>query len=383
MQSGRQAEKREMSTQRKTELSFDDLLKEVVDKGVCNKCGVCVSFCTAHQIGAIEMHEGPDGSLPRYADPDKCFRCGICYLICPQTRELDDDVGAGTTVPNGVLQDVISARATDPKVMEVATDGGVVTALLSHMLEAGMIDGAIVAERTGLFSRKPVIATTREELIQAAGSQFSESSHLGQVGEKYSTYVPVLPVVKEFEPRQTTRLAVVGTPCQITAVRKMQLLNILPADAICFTVGLFCMQCFGFDNLMGKTFVKKYHIVPDDILGINVKDDFRLKMKSGVTIHIPFSEIEDIARPACLACRNFANDFADISVGGLGSPDGYTTILVRTAMAKRTFAEVVDHGRIEMKALSDSDKRSLVSVVEAVAARKRERAERHRARGEN
>jgi coenzyme F420 hydrogenase subunit beta len=40
--------------------------------------------------------------------------------------------------------------------------------------------------------------------------------------------------------------------------------------------------------------------------------------------------IHDFARPACLRCTEFANDFADISVGGLGSPDGYTTVLIRT-----------------------------------------------------
>ncbi len=362
----------------RAELSFDDLLKDVVERGLCNKCGACVTFCTAHQIGAIEMRGDGDDTLPGYADREKCFKCGICYLICPQTPDLDDDVGAGPglTAPSRALQDVVSARATDPEILEVATDGGVVTALLSHMLETREIDGAIVAKRTGLFNREPVIATTREELIQAAGSHFAESSHLGEVGKTYSTYVPVLPVVKAFEPKQAARLAVVGTPCQITAVRKMQALNILPADAIHFTVGLFCMQCFGFDSLMGKTFVKKHHIVPEDILRINVKEDFRLKMRSGVTIHIPLGEIEDIARPACLACRNFANDFADISVGGLGSVDGYTTVLVRTTMAKRIFAEAVDRGRLQPVPLSDTDTRNILSTVEAVAAKKRERAER-------
>ncbi len=272
-----------------TKLSFDDLLKDVIEKGLCNKCGACVSFCTAHRIGAIEMCNCLD-NLPRYTDPDKCFRCGICYLICPQTQELNEDVRAefGWSAPIGVLRDVVSARATDSKIAEVATDGGVVTALLAYMLESKTIDGAIVAKRTGLFNRAPEIATTREELIQAAGSQFTESSHLGAVGEKYSTYVPILPVVRMFGPKRTTKLAVVGTPCQIMAVRKMQVLNILPADTIHFTVGLFCMQCFAFEDLMDKGFVKKHHINPEDILKINVKEDFRLMMKSGVTIRVPF-----------------------------------------------------------------------------------------------
>lgn len=360
-----------------TKLSFDDLLSDVINKGLCNKCGACVSFCTANQIGAIEMC-GCEDNLPRYVDPDKCFKCGICYLICPQTRELNEDVREefGWSAPIGQFRDILSAQAADEKIREVATDGGVVTALLSCMLEKKIIDGAIVSKRTDLFNREPEIATTREGLIQAAGSQFSEASHLDEMGKEYSTYVPILPAVRMFGPKRSLRLAVVGTPCQIMAIRKMQVLNILPSDIIFFTIGLFCMQCFTFDNLMEKGFVKKYQINPEDILKVNVKEDFRLKMKSGVTIHIPFEEIEDIARPACLACRDFANDFADISVGGLGSPEGYTTSMIRTTLAKRIFTEAVNGGYIKTAAMSEAEKAGLLSLVETFVEKKRERAER-------
>lgn len=360
-----------------TKLSFDDLLSDVINKGLCNKCGACVSFCTANQIGAIEMC-GCEDNLPRYVDPDKCFKCGICYLICPQTRELNEDVREefGWSAPVGQFRDILSAQAADEKIRKVATDGGVVTALLSHMLENKIIDGAIVSKRTGLFNREPEIATTREGLVQAAGSQFSEASHLDEMGKEYSTYVPILPAVRMFGPKRSIRLAVVGTPCQIMAIRKMQVLNILPSDIIFFTIGLFCMQCFAFDNLMEKGLIKKYQINPEDILKVNVKEDFRLKMKSGVTIHIPFEEIEDIARPACLACRDFANDFADISVGGLGSPEGYTTSMIRTTLAKRIFTEAVNGGYIKTAAMSEAEKARLLSLVETFVEKKRERAER-------
>lgn len=360
-----------------TKLSFDDLLTDVVNKGLCNKCGVCVSFCTANQIGAIEMCTCED-KLPRYVDPDKCLKCGICYLICPQTRELNEEVREkfGWSAPVGQYRDILSAQATDEKTRKVATDGGVVTALLSYMLENKIIDGAIVSKRTGLFNRKPEIATTREGLIQAAGSQFSEASHLDEMGKEYSTYVPVLPAVRMFGPKRSMRLAVVGTPCQIMAIRKMQVLNILPSDIIFFTVGLFCMQCFTFDNLMEKGFIKRHHINPEDILKINVKEDFRLRMKSGVTIHIPFEEIEDIAGPACLTCRDFANDFADISVGGLGSPEGYTTSMIRTTLAKKFFTEAVNGGYIKTADVSKADKAELLSLIESFVEKKRVRAER-------
>lgn len=358
-----------------TKLSFDDLLRDVINKGLCNKCGACVSFCTADQIGAIEMCDCFD-RLPRYIDPDKCFKCGICYLICPQTKELNEEIKQefGWSPPIGSFREIISAQATDQEIKEVATDGGVVTALLSYMLEHKIIDGAIVAKRTGLLDRQPEIATTREMLIQAAGSQFSESSQLGEVGKEYSTYVPILPTVRMFGVKPSIKLAVVGTPCQITAVRKMQVLNILPSDIIFFTIGLFCMQCFTFDNLMGKTFIKRHHIKPEDIQKINVKEDFRIELKSGLRIHIPFDEIQDIARPPCLACQNFANDFADISVGGLGSADGYTTSIIRTTLGKRMFANAVNHNYIKPADISEEEKKSILSLVENFVEKKRKRS---------
>lgn len=360
-----------------TKLSFDDLQKDVIDKGLCNKCGACVSFCTADQLGAIEMC-GCKDNIPVYVDKNKCFNCGICYLICPQTQELNEDIKHEFiwSAPDGLCRDVFSAQATDDKIREVATDGGVVTALLAYMLENGVIDGAIVSKKTGLFSRQAEIVTTRTELIEAAGSQFSEAMHLDKVGQKYSTYVPILPAVKMFGPKHNIKLAVVGTPCQIIAIRKMQVLNILPSDIIHFTIGLFCMQCFSFDSLMEKGFIRKYAINPEDILKINVKNDFRLKMRSGVTIHIPFEEIEDIARPACLSCRDFANDFADISVGGLGSPDGYTTSLIRTTLARKVFTEAVNEGYIKTADISDAEKAGMLSLVKTFVEKKKERAEK-------
>jgi coenzyme F420 hydrogenase subunit beta len=47
--------------------------------------------------------------------------------------------------------------------------------------------------------------------------------------------------------------------------------------------------------------------------------------------------MDEFARPACLACSDFANEFADISCGGLGSPDGYTTVIVRTAAGEKLY----------------------------------------------
>ncbi len=309
--------------------SFTDLQNEVIDGGTCGKCGGCVSFCSANRIGALKIGEN---GFPAYEDEDKCLTCGLCYMVCPQTHPLQDEVDAAYDwePPIGHFKDVFSARSADTEIMKAGTDGGVVTALLVHLLETGQIDGAAVSVSEGPFIRKAVIATSREELLKAAGSHWSEVPHLEEVGEGYTNFVPVIKSIRELEPKKLKKIAVVGTPCQIGAIRKMQVLSIVPSDIVVLTIGLFCMQCFEIDHLMDKSFIKNHNVTPDSLDGVNIKEDFMLKLKSGITMHVPLEEIEEIARPACLACKLFANDFADISVGGLGSPDGFTTVMIRT-----------------------------------------------------
>lgn len=330
----------------KKELSFDNLIEEVISKDLCNKCDGCVSFCSANSIDALKI--GKEG-FPEYKDKDKCLECGLCYLICPKTRTLDEELKShyDWKYPLGNFIDVFSARSTDGDVRDVATDGGVVTSILISLLENKMIDGAIVSKRMGIYGRKPIIAQTRSDLIDAAGSSFSETQHLDELGNIYSASFPIIKIIKQSASKSMKKLAIVGTPCQIEAIRKMQVLNIVPSNLIIFTIGLFCMQCFTIEDLSKKNFAKTHKIDMNDIEKVNIKDNLILKMKSHVSLHIPLDEIEDIARSACLACNDFSNEYADISVGGVGSKDGYTTVLIKTSLGKQVYAEALYRNYIE------------------------------------
>jgi coenzyme F420 hydrogenase subunit beta len=142
--------------------------------------------------------------------------------------------------------------------------------------------------------------------LDAAGSRFADLSHVEELG-KYTTYSPTLYGLKEIRNLDLARIAVVGTPCQIHTIRKMQVLGVLPSHVVKFMIGLFCMENFSFDELA------------------------RQKLE----------------KDTCLACTDFANDFADISVGGLGSPEGYTTTMLRTNIGMKRYKEAVELGYIE------------------------------------
>lgn len=310
--------------------SFEDLQRDIVSTGLCSQCGGCVSFCSASKLGALEI--SPEGT-PRYTDKEKCLECGLCYSICTQVDELAQELQEKFSwiPPMGRYERVVSARTTNHEIQNVCTDGGVVTSLLMYMLDYNLIDGAVVSHFVAPFKRAPMIATSREEILGSAGSDFSASTHVGVVGDKYSTYSPGAFALKELTSNmRTARLALVGTPCQVHTISKMQCLNIVPSDMVKYTIGLFCMENFAFSPLAKQEIEAKMGVNIDEIKKLNVKEDLMATLINGETIHVPFDVIHSFARPACLKCTEFANDFADISVGGLGSLDGYTTVLLRT-----------------------------------------------------
>jgi len=362
--------------------TFRDLHEEVVYKGICGKCGGCTSFCSAGKLNVLELDE--DG-FPRYADEDRCLACGICYLICPLTRDLDAEVQRrfGWRPPIGTYQTITSARTTDDAILRVSTDGGVVTSLLLYMLGKHHIQGAIVSRKTAAFGRQPLIATTREELISAAGSHLAGSSHLEELGDNYTTWSPTISAVRGLESRHLQNVAMVGTPCQIGTVRKMQCLGILPARIISYTIGLFCMADFSFDVLARRKLEDRLRIDFADIDKLNIKEDLVISLSDGTILDVPFEEVDEMARPACLACVDFANAYADISVGGLGSPDGYTTTLIRTEKGNQVYNEALRQGYIEEREYRDpaelrSEKTEMIAKVVAFARRKQERGDARR-----
>ncbi|MEE9150716.1 MAG: Coenzyme F420 hydrogenase/dehydrogenase, beta subunit C-terminal domain [Thermoplasmata archaeon] len=369
------AEKPESNSEEEIK-TFKSLIKEVHEKNLCGGCGGCISFCSAHELKAIEM--GEEGK-PIYVNEDNCLKCGICYIICPQINIIDDELREkhNWKPPIGHFQRITVARSTNNEIRSLATDGGVVTSLLLYMLEQRAIDGAIVSKKTGPFCREPLIATTKEDLLSAAGSRFAGLSHVEELG-KYTTYSPTLYGLKDIRNLDLARIAVVGTPCQIHTIRKMQVLGVLPSHVVKFTIGLFCMENFSFDELARQKLEKEMNLKLEDIVKINIKEDLIIDLKGDRKVHIPFEDLDKLARPACLACTDFANDFADISVGGLGAQEGYTTTVLRTDIGMKRYKEAVEAGYLEERAAKGRKKmqiektKTLAKIIN-FADRKRQR----------
>ncbi len=331
--------------------TFKDLVKEVHQTGLCGSCGGCVSFCTAGDLSAIGF--GSDGK-PEFIDEDSCLECGICYLICPQIDILDPELRKEYSWKPlfGSYKRIVSARSTDSDILSVCTDGGVVSAILHCLLELKIINGAVVSKKTSQFTRKPIIATSYEDILDAAGSRFTGITGVEELS-KFSTYSPTMIAVREIANMDLLKITVVGTPCQVHTLRKMESLNVVPSHIVKSVLGLFCLESFAFDALKLKEVEEVLGVRMEEIEKLNLKEDLILELRNGKTVHVDLKRLHGFVRSACLACSDFANDFADISFGGLGSPKGWTTVIIRTDLGESMYQEALRHGYI--KELNEDD----------------------------
>jgi coenzyme F420 hydrogenase subunit beta len=338
-------------------LSFGNLLAKVVRPGKCTGCSACVSICP---VDCLEYSEGKPKLIKR------CANCGICVTICPQYEytqpSLEESVFGRQRKPEeefGVYRRVVIAQASDEKVLQACQDGGVVTALLIYALEKEMIDGAAVSgvSQDKPFYPVPRLATTPQEVLECAGTRY--------------TYSPNLHAFKEGIDQDKKRLAFVGTPCQIRALRKIEDLLLKYHNPLQFTIGLMCTESFTYEGLMEKHVQEELGIKLGDIEKINIKAKVLVFPKSGEVRVIPLKEAKRYTRPGCSLCADFSSELADISVGGLGL-DGWTFTILRTEKGEELFDGAVRKGFLRTR-LVEEEKRAF-DLLLRLSKRKREAA---------
>ena len=317
--------------------TFDDLIQEVLEPGLCHRCGACVAFCSSINYGALELDS--EGK-PRYADKDKCIEGGLCYASCPQIDELaaETKLSVGWIAPMGRVTDIRIARATDPAIRSSATDGGAVTALLVDLFLRGQIDVAVVARPVGPFRRESFLAATEDDIRSAAGFFFDTAYGMQSVSDYYSTFSRIA----EFNPLLSKgfhRVAFVGTPCQIQAIRKMQTLNIYPSDSVKVCFGLFCSGNFIFGKKEREKIAQIGGFQWEHVKKINIKDDLMVHLESGEVITVRLCDLASMKRRACNFCADFSAEYADISFGGLGADEGWTSVIARSPTGSKILSD--------------------------------------------
>lgn len=324
---------------------FSTLLDKVVAADLCCSCGTCAGVCPQ---GIVRL-DG-DGLMPVLADKGDCSECGKCVRACPGRRVpygelLRERPPGGEPSHFGPHVATFRAAAADDQVRARGASGGFVTAFLSFLLEQGEIDAAVVAGADPCAPWRSIAkVVTRPDELQASG------------GSRY-TLVPTNAALSEAR----GRCALVGLPCHVLGLRKLERLDPSISQRIVLSIGLFCGV-----NLDPRATL---HILHE--LGAADRSEVtsycsrsanyegaRVELRDGRTLRYPDHDnyAFDVVRLAplfhrtrCSLCFDNVNELADVSVGdATGRPHNESCVVVRTRQALGLVDAAEDAGRISL-----------------------------------
>jgi len=342
-------------------VSFEDSLGKHVLPTRCIGCGTCVVVCP---FNCLEL----ENEQPRIVKA--CQVCGICPQTCPQFKtsmpELEKFVFGreGTDEEEfGIYRRIVIAQATDENMRSFCQDGGVVTSLLILAFDNGMIDSAVVS---GLSEKEPLKPIPR--LVTKANDL------LGCAGTRY-TYSPNMLALKEGVLQKREKIAYVGTPDQINAVRKIQMVPLRKySNPLALTIGLFCSESFTYEGLVKGCIQEKLGIDPQNVKKINIKGKFLIETKSGDVGTFPLKEAKKYVSKGCASCPDFSAELADISAGGLGL-DGWTLTVLRTDIGEKFFRRAEEEGIIRIRPIEDE--KDALNLLTRISKSKRRVVQEH------
>jgi coenzyme F420 hydrogenase subunit beta len=322
-----------------------ELLEEVViEPGKCVGCAACVSVCP------VDVFDYAD-EIPVIARAEACVNCVLCAEVCPVLRPPDNDMQDFIELQEPSIDSVygpyaygLYARSTDPEILARCQDGGIVSAIILHQMEKGLLKGAVLGDvyednrQIGLHK----LARCREDVLACAASRY--------------TYSPNTLAMQQAMQENVGPIAVVGVPCQVDGVRLQQNSSIRLQVSewykknITLVFGLFCSESFTNESI--EKLGEILDIDPQSIENINIKGKVIVRLDDKEVHTLSLKKYREFARPACLYCLDYGAENADIGAGGIGL-DGWTYTLIRTKRGHEAFQAALADGWLETRPLSD------------------------------
>jgi len=280
-----------------------------------------------------------DCGISRSSAPSRCGRA--CQFIEPDYQTLETAVHGRARDFNrpdelffGPFKRMVRASLTKPLIGAQWT--GITTRLAERLLEEGAIDAVLTMapDPFDIWRPVPVLVTKAEDMAQCRGMRMG--------------YAPLLALLEPAMQQGFKRLAIIGIPCQIYALRALE--KELGFEQL-YVIGTPCS-----DNTTTANFHAFLGLLsddPDTITYLEFRADYHveLRFKDGRKKAIPFLQLPLSTLPpdffplTCRTCVDYTNVLADITVGYMGG-QGEQWLLIRNERGEELVSLLGDEVRL-------------------------------------
>ena len=276
-----------------------------------------------------------DCGISRTAEPKRCGTA--CQFIKPDYPRLEAQVHGRARDPAradethfGPFRRMVRASLKAP--LDGAQWTGIATRIAEKLLATKAVDAvlAMAPDPADRWKPMPVIVTEASGMAQCRGMRMG--------------YAPLLALLEPARARGFRRLAIVGIPCQVYALRALE--HELGLERL-YVIGKPCS-----DNTTTARFHEFLGLLsedPDSITYLEFRADYHVELRfsDGRKREIPFLELpisklpRDFFPLTCRTCVDYTNVLADITVGYMGG-EGEQWLIVRNGRGEELLALLGD-----------------------------------------
>jgi coenzyme F420 hydrogenase subunit beta len=294
----------------------------------------------AHAIGPAAPRDlCTDCGISRSSEPKRCGRA--CQFIKPDYPALEARVHGRARDPArpdelhfGPHRRMVRAALREPSAGAQWT--GITTRIAERLLETGAVDAVLTMapHPDDKWRPVPVLVTKAADLAECRGMRMG--------------YAPLLALLEPARAAGHKRLAVIGIPCQVYALRALE--TELGFERL-YVIGTPCSDNTTTENF--HTFLELLSDQPDTITYLEFRADYHVELRftDGRQQTIPFLQLPisklppDFFPMTCRTCVDYTNVLADITVGYMGG-QGEQWLLVRNERGEELVALLGDEVRL-------------------------------------
>jgi coenzyme F420 hydrogenase subunit beta len=223
---------------------------------------------------------------------------------------------------------------------------GITTRIAEKLLDAGAVDAVLTMapDAADKWKPVPVIVTKAQGMAQVRGMRMG--------------YAPLLALLEPARAAGHRRVAIIGIPCQVHALRHLEAK--LGFERL-YVIGTPCSDNTTTANF--HEFLKLLSDDPDSITYLEFRADYHVELrfsdgrrKAIPFLMLPLSDLRpDFFPLTCRTCVDYTNTLADLTVGYMGG-SGEQWLVVRNARGAELVALLGDE--VKLEAPTDAGKRA-------------------------